>query len=292
MFTDPYLCNSSVPMSTDTGIGHPYFPQDAAIPHYEANTASLAAILRGFVSLIIVFVTSGLYVGRTINPALRKGEMMAMAWFLLCFFLHAFFEGYFVLYHDSLAASQTLFSQLWKEYALSDSRYMTSDPFMLCIESLTVLLWAPLCLAIVVCIIKRSPMRHPLQTIMCVGHLFGVALYYGTCFFEHQHKGISHSRPEFLYYWVYYLGLNAAWFVVPAVYLFQSSRNILFALECSEGAIREARLAGEVVKKAARLLDELEEMRAELKELRAELNKLRPEYNEVRAECRRLLQHT
>lgn len=51
---------------------------------------------------------------------------------------------------------------------------------------------------------------------MCVGHLYGVALYYGTCFFEYHYKGISHSRPEFLYYWVYYLGLNAAWVVVPA----------------------------------------------------------------------------
>jgi cholestenol delta-isomerase len=59
-------------------------------------------------------------------------------------------------------------------------------------------------------------MRHPLQMIMCVGHLFGVTLYYGTCFFEYRYMGISHSRPEFLYYWVYYLGLNAAWVVVPA----------------------------------------------------------------------------
>jgi hypothetical protein len=57
---------------------------------------------------------------------------------LLGFFLHAFFEGYFVLYHALLAGSQSVFAQLWKEYALSDSRYMTSDPFMLCIESLTV----------------------------------------------------------------------------------------------------------------------------------------------------------
>ncbi|KAB5570286.1 cholestenol delta-isomerase-like protein [Coniochaeta sp. 2T2.1] len=272
-------------MSPDTGIGHPYFPQDAAIPHYEANMASLAVILRGFVSLIVVFVTSGLYVGRTINPGLRMSEMAAMAWFLLCFFLHAFFEGYFVLYHNSLAGSQTLFSQLWKEYALSDSRYMTSDPFMLCIESLTVLLWAPLCLAIVICIIRRSHMRHPLQIIMCVGHLFGVTLYYGTCFFEHHHKGISHSRPEFLYYWVYYLGLNAAWFVVPAVYLFQSIRNILLALECSEEAIREVKKAREVLKETTRL-------RGEFEEIRAERNELRAEYNELRAECRRLLQHT
>ncbi|KAJ4304325.1 hypothetical protein N0V88_001938 [Collariella sp. IMI 366227] len=51
-------------------------------------------------------------------------------------FLHCFFEGYFVLNYDSIPASQSLFSQLWKEYSLSDSRYLTQNPFMLCIESL------------------------------------------------------------------------------------------------------------------------------------------------------------
>lgn len=32
---------------------------------------------------------------------------------------------------------QTLFGQLWKEYALSDSRYLTQNAFVLCMESLT-----------------------------------------------------------------------------------------------------------------------------------------------------------
>lgn len=51
-------------------------------------------------------------------------------------------QGYFVLNHAAIPSSQSLFAQLWKEYALSDSRYLTSDPFMLCIESLTVV-WPP-----------------------------------------------------------------------------------------------------------------------------------------------------
>ena len=46
--------------------------------------------------------------------------------------------GYFVLNHPSLAGQQTLFAQLWKEYALSDSRYLTSDPFMISVETITV----------------------------------------------------------------------------------------------------------------------------------------------------------
>ena len=52
-------------------------------------------------------------------------------------FIHLFFEGYFVLNHKTLAGSQELFGQLWKEYSLSDSRYLTSDAFVVCMEAVT-----------------------------------------------------------------------------------------------------------------------------------------------------------
>jgi len=32
---------------------------------------------------------------------------------------------------------QDLFGQLWKEYSLSDSRYLTQDAFVLCMETIT-----------------------------------------------------------------------------------------------------------------------------------------------------------
>lgn len=40
--------------------------------------------------------------------------------------------------HANMAGSNDLVAQLWKEYALSDSRYLTSDPFMICVETITV----------------------------------------------------------------------------------------------------------------------------------------------------------
>lgn len=48
-----------------------------------------------------------------------------------------FFEGYFVVNHTRMAPAQDFFGQLWKEYSLSDSRYLTSDPFVLCMETIT-----------------------------------------------------------------------------------------------------------------------------------------------------------
>jgi cholestenol Delta-isomerase len=39
--------------------------------------------------------------------------------------------------HGRMGPAQDIFGQLWKEYALSDSRYLTSDPFVLCMETIT-----------------------------------------------------------------------------------------------------------------------------------------------------------
>ena len=45
--------------------------------------------------------------------------------------------GYFSLNHARMGGMQDFFGQLWKEYAMSDSRYLTSDPFVLCMETVT-----------------------------------------------------------------------------------------------------------------------------------------------------------
>ena len=46
-------------------------------------------------------------------------------------------SGYFAFHHADMPGKQTFFGQLWKEYAFSDSRYLTSDPFVLCMETVT-----------------------------------------------------------------------------------------------------------------------------------------------------------
>ena len=45
--------------------------------------------------------------------------------------------GYFALNHARMAGMQDFFGQLWKEYSMADSRYLTSDPFVLCMETVT-----------------------------------------------------------------------------------------------------------------------------------------------------------
>ncbi|KAK3366343.1 Emopamil binding protein-domain-containing protein [Podospora didyma] len=221
---------------------HPYYPVDSMVPGYAPNESHAVSIIARFGGLIAAQLVLALWVAeRAANPGrpeggLGRSEQAVLCWFVLSHniggFLHCFFEGYFVVNHATMPSSQALFAQLWKEYALSDSRYMTSDPFMLCIESLTVLIWGPLSYLLAGYIAfgrgsgENLRRRHILQVILCIGHMYGVALYYGTCFFVERHGGISFSRPEVLYQWVYFAGLNAPWAVVPAMLLYQSFRAI------------------------------------------------------------------
>ncbi|KAL1839120.1 hypothetical protein VTJ49DRAFT_1851 [Mycothermus thermophilus] len=221
---------------------HRYPPIQGYVP----NEWPLPVILGAFGGLIGAFVLGWLALARWLSSGSKSGlsgaDQFTVAWFSLCGFLHLFFEGYFVLNHATLASSQTLFSQLWKEYGLSDSRYLSSDPFMLCIEALTVLIWAPLSLTTATLTARasrrRSPAeqtaRHLLQVIVCIGHLYGVALYYGTCGFAERMRGEVYSRPEFVYYWVYYAGMNAPWAVVPFWLLWRSAKAIQAAFGAME----------------------------------------------------------
>ncbi|KAF4783243.1 emopamil binding protein [Colletotrichum scovillei] len=212
--------------STEAAFAHPYYPVTAALPHYVANKNSVVSLLVFFGSIISFVVVTAVAGARNTYPQLKASDQLTVAWFALCGFLHCFFEGYFILNHKSLASDQSLFGQLWKEYALSDSRYLTSDPFMLCVESFTVIparMGPPL---LGHCHTPSGTSCVTLQIIMSVGHLYGVVLYYSTSLIELYSNGVSHSRPEFLYFWVYYIGFNAPWVVVPATILYQTTVHI------------------------------------------------------------------
>jgi len=67
--------------------------------------------------------------------------------------------------------------------------------------------------------------------VVCVAHLYGVCLYYLTTHTNFYMKGVDTSRPEFLYYWVYYVGFNSPWVVVPAWLLARSTMTLRSAVQ-------------------------------------------------------------
>ncbi|OTA66605.1 EBP-domain-containing protein [Hypoxylon sp. EC38] len=207
-------------------ISHPYYPLGVTIPEYVPNEAPVPVLLTALGGMLGFAMLGASAVALKVNPNLTKSNLALLCWFVMNGCLHCFFEGYFVFNHATIASSQNVFAQLWKEYALSDSRYLTSDFFMLSIESITAFVWGPLCFANAISIVRDSPARHALRIIVCMAHLYGVALYYSTTLCETYFTGRSHSRPEFLYFWVYLVGFNLPWAIIPAILLYDSVRTI------------------------------------------------------------------
>ena len=154
---------------------HPFYPLEANVIGYLANQWSVLTLLGTFFAGCAVILGTTLALVKGQNPTLPGREQATVLWFILCKSLHGPkvprgpFElkhtqlapytsssrvqhiprrmsrmriakrniGYFAVNHKSMPGKQDLFGQLWKEYAFSDSRYMTSDPFVLCMETVT-----------------------------------------------------------------------------------------------------------------------------------------------------------
>ncbi|KAM0556098.1 hypothetical protein ACHAPJ_006087 [Fusarium lateritium] len=201
---------------------HPYFPLNAALPGYTVNTMTGRDVVVTFsIGTAAIFAVTLLLIQIT-RPALSRGAVLATMWFTLCGCIHLFFEGYYVVNFISISSKLDLFAQLWKEYSLSDSRYLTQDAFMVCMEAVTAFVWGPMSFACAWCIVKEHPMRHPLQIIISLGQIYGDVLYLGICTFEEIIHEIVYCRPERFYYYMYYLLCNGFWIVIPGVLLVQS----------------------------------------------------------------------
>jgi len=131
-----------------------------------------------------------------------------------------------------MASKGDLFGEMWKEYAFSDSRYITRDAFVVCMEATTAVdtspllgtllanqhckaLWGPLSYCVAWMITTKHPLRYPLQAVVTLGQLYGLELYYATSLFDHYVNGMTYFRPEPYYFWVYYFFLNFIWVVFP-----------------------------------------------------------------------------
>lgn len=138
-------------------------------------------------------------------------------------------KGYFAYNYASMPNKMDIFGQLWKEYSLSDSRYLTGDSFVVTMEAVTAVLWGPLSFVCAWCIVARSPLRHPLQLIISLGQLYGDVLYYATATYAVVVEGVEYCRPEAFYFWAYYFLCNFFWIVIPFCLIVSSVKHTVRA---------------------------------------------------------------
>jgi cholestenol delta-isomerase len=224
---------------TTTNPPHPYYPTTLSLPTYTPPTLSLTTLLATALilatALVLLTWTLTVHLSPPHLPAARKASA---TWFLASGLLHLHFESHYLRYRRTLPARTDLLSQLWKEYALSDSRYLLPDghAFVAGIESLTVAVVGPLCLLAFWSSVRDAPHRDPVRLLVCCLHAFCCALYFVTEMLE----GGKHCRPEPRYYWGYFVACNLPWIIVPGVLGWRAFARLKKAVVLAEGRRKKA----------------------------------------------------
>ncbi|KAF1952268.1 EBDP4, emopamil-binding protein [Byssothecium circinans] len=201
---------------------HPYYPIEAQIVGYVANKWNTFELCSLFATGCAVIFSITYMIVKKVRPNVSVSDLTVILWFVLCGFIHLFFEGYFAYNFRNMGRMQDLFGQLWKEYSLSDSRYLTQDAFVLCMETITAVAWGPLSFITAALITTDHPLRYPLQIIVSLGQLYGDVLYYATSMFDHYLLDRAYCRPEAAYFWGYFVLMNAFWIIIPLLLIFSA----------------------------------------------------------------------
>ncbi|KAJ2799525.1 hypothetical protein H4S07_005413 [Coemansia furcata] len=206
----------------DIIVQHPYYPQDVPIPHYVVSKLDMGqAFLTLGSAIAIIMVVSGVLIGRARN-ALSCKDKAIVVWMLVCAGIHIVLEGYFSFNHGTLAGKQTIMADLWREYAHSDSRYLTSDPFTVIMEGITAVFDGSFALVAAYGILADSPIRHPAQLITSLAQLYGDVLYMATNYME----DFRYTNPHPLYFYGYFVLMNLPWIVIPTYLIVDSCKSI------------------------------------------------------------------
>lgn len=114
---------------------HPYFPPDLVISNYVPNQLPRSRLLMivGSLATLIVSISFLSAKGRKLSTS----ESLRFSWFVVCVPLHCGFEAYWLWYSETIASRSDLLSELWKEYAHGDSRYLSVDPVLYALETIT-----------------------------------------------------------------------------------------------------------------------------------------------------------
>ncbi|KAL4445423.1 hypothetical protein ABPG77_011248 [Micractinium sp. CCAP 211/92] len=221
------------------GDAHPYFPLDLHLPGYVPMQVDFDYILGVFfTAVLVVFAATWWLSGRYSH--LTRGERVMACWFTISGIIHFVIEGWVVTKADFFKdASGNYLSDTWKEYSKADSRYASRDSFIISMEAVTAFLWGPLCPLLVWGIFTAKPWRYALMLVVSSGQIYGDVLYYGTCYLE----GFIHSRPEALYFWFYFVFVNAIWIVVPFCCVAHAWGKISKAVAAAGGGGRKGKKA-------------------------------------------------
>ncbi|KAF9961560.1 hypothetical protein BGZ72_003166 [Mortierella alpina] len=225
-------------MATTVRTPHPYYPQDLVLNHYVRNTYTVPQILACVSIAFSAIAALAAALAYQQRQATLKGwrAQWTFFWFILCGMIHTVFEGYFGLHHATLAGENSLLAQVWKEYALSDSRYMTSDTLVLIMERITILFCGPLSFYCAWSLYHGLPSRYITQLVLSLCQIYSCTLYYLTSLVE----GSPHCDPHPYYVYFYFGFFNSFWMIAPVLLLKESVTTLTKAVKRHEELLKKS----------------------------------------------------
>ncbi|OMH85804.1 3-beta-hydroxysteroid-Delta(8),Delta(7)-isomerase [Zancudomyces culisetae] len=222
-----YVSEETGPIPTNQYVQHPYYPKTLELPNYKPSVLSTPVMFSIFGSVVFLVIMYAFYLIAKTNlhrlhaqqTLLTKLEKFGIIWFAISGMIHMVLEGYFVAFNRSIAGNSHVLADIWREYALSDSRYLSSDPFTVVMEGITALFDGPLALFTVYAIVNRHPLRHVTQILCSMCQLYGDVLYMLINILER----CVYTHPDPFYFWAYFVFCNLPWIVIPMVYIYDSS---------------------------------------------------------------------
>ncbi|XP_072259660.1 emopamil-binding protein-like [Pyxicephalus adspersus] len=182
-------------------------------------------LLSSVTVLSLVACAAQLGVGYVLAQWLGKKSSSIDRWVLVWLFydaiVHFTLEGPFVYLSlvGTVATSEGALAALWKEYGKADERWLHSDPTIVSLEMLTVVLDGLLALALIYAIVKDKYYRHFLQIALCVCELYGGWMTFCP---DWLIGSPNLNTSNWLYLWVYLVFFNGLWVLIPGLLLWQS----------------------------------------------------------------------
>ncbi|CAI5471609.1 unnamed protein product, partial [Closterium sp. Yama58-4] len=192
-------------------VDHPYYPRDIVVPNYSPSGWSVEALFGVFgAAVVLVIVVSWLFTRSCRHMSAL--DRAIFCWWAVTGSIHVVLEGTFVAFPDLMSSTSNAFLlDAWKEYSKADSRYATRDGCVLSVEAVTAFIEGPACFLILYAMASRRPFSPLLQFAVSLGQLYGDVIYFATSFLE----GSKHCHPDPIYFWGYFIAMNAIWIVVP-----------------------------------------------------------------------------
>ncbi|XP_073518791.1 emopamil-binding protein-like [Phyllobates terribilis] len=163
----------------------------------------------------------GYVLAQRLGKRCSGADRWVLVWLFYDAIVHFTLEGPFVYLSlmGTVGTSEGAMASLWKEYGKADERWLHSDPTIVSLEILTVVVDGLLAVVLTYAIIKDKYYRHFIQITLCVCELYGGWMTFCPDWLT---GSPNLNTSNFLYLWVYLVFFNGIWVVVPGLLLCQS----------------------------------------------------------------------